>query len=66
MPNAQHSVLVLGPPRSGKTSGLLIPNVLSAEGAVVTTSTKPDVLDATRVGAIGDGQRATCSILPDR
>ena len=45
----QQSVLVLGPPRSGKTSALLIPNVLSAHGAVVTTSTKPDVLDATRV-----------------
>ena len=45
--DAQHSVLVLGPPRSGKTSALLIPNVLSAPGAVVTTSTKPDVLDAT-------------------
>ena len=45
--DSQHSVLVLGPPRSGKTSALLIPNVLSAPGAVVTTSTKPDVLDAT-------------------
>ena len=45
--DAQHSLLVLGPPRSGKTSALLIPNVLSAHGAVVTTSTKPDVLDAT-------------------
>ncbi|HEY4929061.1 MAG TPA: type IV secretory system conjugative DNA transfer family protein [Acidimicrobiales bacterium] len=45
---AQQSVLALGPPRSGKTSALLIPNVLSAHGAVVTTSTKPDVLDATR------------------
>ncbi len=44
---AQHSVLVLGPPRSGKTSSLIIPNVLCANGAVVTTSTKPDVLDAT-------------------
>jgi len=41
-------MLVLGPPRSGKTSSFLIPNVLSAHGAVVTTSTKPDVLDATR------------------
>ena len=52
----QQSVLVLGPPRSGKTSSLVIPNVLSANGTVVTTSTKPDVLDATaparsRVGA---------------
>ncbi len=43
----QHAVLVLGPPRSGKTSSLIIPNILSANGAVVTTSTKPDVLDAT-------------------
>jgi type IV secretory pathway TraG/TraD family ATPase VirD4 len=43
----QHSVLVLGPPRSGKTSSLIIPNILSANGPVVTTSTKPDVLDAT-------------------
>ncbi len=39
--------MVLGPPRSGKTSSLIIPNVLSANGPVVTTSTKPDVLDAT-------------------
>ena len=43
----QHSVLVLGPPRSGKTSSLIIPNILCANGAVVATSTKPDVLDAT-------------------
>lgn len=43
----QHSVLVLGPPRSGKTSSLIIPNVLCANGAVVATSTKSDVLDAT-------------------
>lgn len=38
----QHAVLVLGPPRSGKTVGLVIPNVLAAPGAVVSTSTKPD------------------------
>jgi len=44
---AQQSVLVLGPPRSGKTSSLVIPNILCASGPVVTTSTKPDVLDAT-------------------
>jgi len=42
--------MILGPPRSGKTSSLIIPNVLTANGPVVTTSTKPDVLDAT-VGA---------------
>jgi len=43
----QQSVLVVGPPRSGKTSALIIPNVLCAPGPVVTTSTKPDVLRAT-------------------
>ncbi|MGC8472169.1 MAG: type IV secretory system conjugative DNA transfer family protein [Acidimicrobiales bacterium] len=44
---AQRSTLVLGPSRSGKTSSLVVPNVLSAPGAVLTTSTKPDVLRAT-------------------
>ncbi|MHB8499022.1 MAG: type IV secretory system conjugative DNA transfer family protein [Acidimicrobiales bacterium] len=43
----QQSVLVLGPPRSGKTSALIIPNVLASNGPVVSTSTKSDVLDAT-------------------
>lgn len=43
----QQGVLVLGPPRSGKTTTLVIPNVLLAPGAVVSTSTKPDVMAAT-------------------
>jgi type IV secretion system protein VirD4 len=43
----QQSVMILGPPRSGKTSSLIIPNVMASNGAVVSTSTKPDVLDAT-------------------
>ena len=43
----ESSVLVVGPPRSGKTSGLVIPNVLNAPGAVVSTSTKPDVFEVT-------------------
>lgn len=40
----EHSTLVLGPSRSGKTSSIIVPNVLVAGGAVVATSTKPDVL----------------------
>ncbi|HEX3979604.1 MAG TPA: type IV secretory system conjugative DNA transfer family protein [Acidimicrobiales bacterium] len=44
---SQHSVMVLGPPRSGKSSSVIIPNVLAGNGPVVSTSTKPDVLDAT-------------------
>jgi type IV secretion system protein VirD4 len=47
--NPQHSVMILGPPRSGKTTSLIIPNILASNGAVVSTSTKPDVLDATVV-----------------
>jgi type IV secretory pathway TraG/TraD family ATPase VirD4 len=43
----QQALLVLGPPRSGKTTGVAIPNVLAAPGAVVVTSTKPDVLATT-------------------
>ncbi|MGH8980659.1 MAG: type IV secretory system conjugative DNA transfer family protein [Acidimicrobiales bacterium] len=43
----EHSTLVLGPSRSGKTTALMIPNVLGAEGAVVSTSTKSDVLHKT-------------------
>jgi len=44
---AQRSVLVLGPSRSGKTSSLVIPNLLMAAHPVVSTSTKPDVMMAT-------------------
>lgn len=43
----ERSTLVLGPSRSGKTSAIVLPNVLSADGAVVATSTKSDVLRAT-------------------
>jgi len=44
---AEQGVLVLGPPRSGKTSALVVPNVIAFLGPVVSTSTKPDVLTAT-------------------
>lgn len=43
----EQSVMILGPPRSGKTSAFIIPNVIATSGPVVSTSTKPDVLDAT-------------------
>jgi type IV secretory pathway TraG/TraD family ATPase VirD4 len=44
----ESAVMVLGPPRSGKTSAVMIPALLGAPGAVVSTSTKPDVMRATR------------------
>ena len=43
----ERAVLVLGPPRSGKTSGVIIPTILGHSGPVICTSTKPDVLRAT-------------------
>jgi hypothetical protein len=36
-------VLVLGPPRSGKTTAIVVPAILAASGGVVSTSTNPDV-----------------------
>ena len=48
MTDSQSNVLVLGPPRSsGKTTGLLIPQVLTWRGPLVSISTKPDVFTAT-------------------
>src|ERR1035438_9101634 len=41
------SALIIGPPRSGKTSSIITPNVLCASAAVVVTSTKPDVMAMT-------------------
>ena len=40
-------LLVLGPPRCGKTTGIVAPNLLRARGAVVVTSTKADLLVST-------------------
>ncbi len=44
---AERAALVLGPPRSGKSSGVIVPAVLAHAGPAVCTSTKPDVLAAT-------------------
>ena len=44
---AEDSMLLIGPPRSGKGLHLVINAILDAPGAVVTTSTRPDNLTAT-------------------
>ena len=51
----EDGVLLLGPPRSGKTAAVVIPNVLAACGPVIAASTKADLLattwaSCTRVG----------------
>lgn len=43
----EHHALVLGPPRSGKTSRLVAPALIAHPGPAVVTSTKPDVIWAT-------------------
>ncbi|MGI8492962.1 MAG: type IV secretory system conjugative DNA transfer family protein, partial [Acidimicrobiales bacterium] len=43
----RHSVLVLGPTQSGKTTGLAIPAILEWAGPVVATSVKDDLAAAT-------------------
>jgi type IV secretory pathway TraG/TraD family ATPase VirD4 len=44
---AEQAVLVLGPPRSGKTASIIIPSILNAAGPVVSTATRRDVMAAT-------------------
>jgi hypothetical protein len=53
--SVEDSVLVLGPPRSGKGLHLVVPMVLDAPGAVVTTSTRPDNLALTLAKRSGRG-----------
>jgi type IV secretory pathway TraG/TraD family ATPase VirD4 len=45
--SVEDSLLLLGPPRSGKGLHLVIPMLLDAPGAVVCTSTRPDNLAVT-------------------
>src|SRR5919106_2206157 len=44
---SRHSLLVLGPTQSGKTTGLAIPAILEWPGPVVATSVKGDLVDDT-------------------
>ena len=41
------SVLVIGPTRSGKTTGLVIPNLFEWDGPAIVTSTKSELVDIT-------------------
>jgi type IV secretion system protein VirD4 len=55
--SVEDSILVIGPPRSGKGAHIVINAILDSPGPVVTTSTRPDNLTATlrarqRVGPV--------------
>jgi type IV secretory pathway TraG/TraD family ATPase VirD4 len=56
--SVEDSMVILGPPRSGKGYNLVIPMILDACGPVITTSTRPDSLGPTiahraQVGPVG-------------
>jgi type IV secretion system protein VirD4 len=53
---ARHSVLVIGPTQSGKTTGLAIPGILEWDGPVLATSVKGDLASITRKYREGVGQ----------
>jgi type IV secretion system protein VirD4 len=53
---ARHSVLVLGPTQSGKTTGLAIPALLEWDGPVLATSVKGDLVATTRAWRADRGQ----------
>lgn len=56
--------LVLGPPRSGKTTGKLAPSILTHRGPVVVASSKPDILQLTLEQRLQDGPIWIFSLLP--
>lgn len=45
--SVEDSILLLGPPRSGKGLHIVINAILDAPGAVITTATRPDNISAT-------------------
>ena len=57
----EDSTIAVAPPRGHKTAAVVIPRVLDAPGAVVTTSTKADVLLATSTRRATVGHRSGCS-----
>lgn len=54
--SVEDSILLIGPPRSGKGLHVVINAILDAPGAVVTTSTRPDNLTATLTARSTDGR----------
>lgn len=67
--SVEDSILVIGPPRSGKGLHLVINSILDAPGSVVTTSTRPDNIAATLRArrargpvAVFDPQRLTAGL----
>ena len=56
--SVEDSLVILGPPRSGKGLHMVIPMILDAPGPVITTSTRPDNLATTLAARANRGQVA--------
>lgn len=63
--SVEDSILLLGPPRSGKGLHVVINAILDAPGAVVTTATRPDNIAAT-ITARKRGDRPVAVFDPQR
>lgn len=63
--SVEDSILLLGPPRSGKGLHVVINAILDAPGAVVTTATRPDNIAAT-ITARQRGDRPVAVFDPQR
>jgi type IV secretory pathway TraG/TraD family ATPase VirD4 len=66
----ESAVMVLGPPRSGKTSAVMIPALLGSSGPAISTSTKPDVMHTTmdvrsRIGEVWLFDPSGHEVLPE-
>ena len=61
----QHA-LFQGPPRSGKTTGFLIPSVLSHRGPLLVASSKSDIFEATVGYRLQDGPVWVFTLVPTR
>lgn len=62
----QHHALFQGAPRSGKTTGFLIPTVLTHRGPIVVASSKPDIFQATAAHRLNDGPVWLFTLVPTR
>jgi type IV secretion system protein VirD4 len=54
---AEDAVAIVGPPRVGKTAGILIPQAAMWRGPLITTSTRPEVLRATAARRLALGRQ---------
>ena len=58
--SVEDTLLVVAPPRTGKTAGFVVPGVWSAPGPVVVTGTRPEVVEKTAPGRSQVGTVFVC------